>query len=266
MKIPPSEEQELGVCCADFYNHPVVVKLLDGIFHPGGLALSNLMAEKMDLNSSSRVLDIACGDGMTGTYIAKKFSCHVAGIDAGENMINIAKQRAQQMRVSDSTQFKIGFAGAIPFPDEHFTAAYSECAVCTFQAKDKAVLETARVLDARGILGINDVVIKNHDDIDDELKGIIGRVACIAGALSSDGYVQLFDQGGFSHRETSNHTDLLEQMVDKAHRRAQMGSGIEEALSETANTDDILRMIGLIKDEISSENLGYEMFIFQKSR
>ncbi len=266
MKVPPSEELELGVCCADFYNHPVVVKLLDGIFHPGGLALSNLMAEKMRVDSDSRILDIACGDGMTGTYLAKKFSCHVAGIDAGENMIYLANQRAQQMGVSDYTDFKIGFAGAIPYPDEHFTGAYSECAVCTFQAKEKAVLETARVLGEGGVLGISDVVIQNHDDLDDELRGLIGKVACIAGALSSDGYLRLFGQGGFLHSETSIHTNLLEQMVDLAYRRAKMESGIEEALSKSTSVEDILRMICLIKDEIASENLGYEMFIFQKSK
>ena len=43
-----SDEQELGLCCADFYNHPLVVKLLDGIFHPGGLALSKLMVDQME--------------------------------------------------------------------------------------------------------------------------------------------------------------------------------------------------------------------------
>jgi len=266
LKIPPSEEQELGVCCADFYNHPVVVKLLNGIFHPGGLALSNLMAEKMDVNSSSKVLDIACGDGMTGTYLAKKFSCFVAGIDAGDKMIELANDRAKQIGVSESTEFKIGFASKIPFANSEFTAAYSECAVCTFHDKERSVFETGRVLGPMGVLGINDVVIQNHAELDDELRGLIGKVACIAGALSSDGYVQLFGEGGFSLIETSSHTDLLEQMVDKAFRRAKMRTGIEEALSDSTSIDDILRMIGLIKDEIASGNMGYEMFIFQKAQ
>jgi hypothetical protein len=51
------EDRELGVCCAEFYNHPLVVKLLDGIFHPGGLALSRLMVDKMGLDKDR---DLPC--------------------------------------------------------------------------------------------------------------------------------------------------------------------------------------------------------------
>ena len=53
MELNGSTEGDLGVCCGDFYNHPIVNKLLDGIFHPGGLALSKLMADRMGVESES---------------------------------------------------------------------------------------------------------------------------------------------------------------------------------------------------------------------
>jgi arsenite methyltransferase len=264
MKIPNTDDQELGICCADFYNHPAVVNLLDGIFHPGGLALSNLMAEMMGIDSTSRILDIACGDGMTSTYLAKKFSCFVAGIDAGSNMIDLAKERARKIGVEQTTEFRVGFAANIPFANEEFNAAYSECAVCTFQEKQNAVLEIKRILKPSGILGINDVVIQDEKNLDAELKGLIGQVACVAGALSSEGYIQLFEQNKFSHLGMSIHSDLLQSMVEKAHGKAKMRIGIEEKLSGTTSINDILRIINLIKDQITSGNMGYEMFIFQK--
>ncbi len=139
MKIPGRDAEELGACCADFYGHPLVVKLLDGIFHPGGLALSHLMAEEMEVGPRSKVLDIACGDGTTAAYLSKKFSCFVAGIDAGSEMVESAIERARQMGVDRRTQFKVGFAANIPFGASEFSAAYSECTVCTFLDKERAV-------------------------------------------------------------------------------------------------------------------------------
>ena len=75
MELDDSAERDLGVCCGDFYNHPLVSKLLDGIFHPGGLALSKLMADRMGIDADSTVLDIACGDGKTAAYLAKSLGC-----------------------------------------------------------------------------------------------------------------------------------------------------------------------------------------------
>lgn len=264
MRIPDVNDEEMGRCCADFYTHPLVVKLLDGIFHPGGLALSNLMAERMQLDAGLKVLDIACGDGMTATYLAKKFRCYVTGMDAGPIMVELARQRARDIGVSDSTEFIIGLATKIPFPVSHFDAAYSECAVCTFADKEQSVKEAARVVKTSGLLGINDIVLHDHDLLDDELKGLFGQVACISGALSPEGYRQLFELGGFKLTESSDHSVLLEQMVEKAMGRVRIMTGIEESLS-TATIDDVARVIGKIQDQVQTGNLGYELFIFERS-
>ncbi len=265
LRNPRIDSEYLGRCCADVYTHPVVTKLLDGIFHPGGLALSNLMAEKMRIDSGSKVLDIACGDGLTATFLAKKFSCHVSGIDAGSSMIDRAITRAQEAGVGYATDFRVGYATNIPFPDAHFDAAYSECAVCTFNDKNHSVQETIRVLRVGGTLGVNDIIIRDFEDLDEELKGILGQVLCIAGALSPDGYITLFEQGGFSLKETSSHTDVLKQMVDKASNRVRMLTALDESFLETASIDDVSRIIRNIKDQIHTGNIGYAMFIFEKS-
>lgn len=263
MKISRQDAEELGACCADFYGHPLVVKLLDGIFHPGGLALSNLMAERMEVGPTSKVLDIACGDGTTAAYLSKKFSCFVVGIDAGPEMVKSAIDRAKQMGVDTRTLFKVGYATNIPFGALEFSAAYSECAVCTFHEKERAVREILRILQPGGMLGINDITVHDHDRLGPELSGLIGQLACVAGSLSTDGYIQLFERCGFALVTSSSHTSLLDQMVDSAYGRARMMTGLEKELKST-RVEDILRIIQLIKSQVSTGNLGYEMFIFRK--
>ncbi|MHA1951542.1 MAG: SAM-dependent methyltransferase, partial [Candidatus Thorarchaeota archaeon] len=114
MKLESSFESDVAGCCGDFYNHPIVSKLLDGIFHPGGLALSKLMADRMGIDAESVVLDIACGDGKTATYLAKTLGCRVSGIDASQQMIETAREVATDLRVGNRTDFEVALAGNIP--------------------------------------------------------------------------------------------------------------------------------------------------------
>jgi arsenite methyltransferase len=256
-------EQELGVCCGDFYNHPLVSQLLDGIFHPGGLALSKLMADRMGIDSESVVLDIACGDGMTATYLARSLGCKVSGIDASQDMIDSAKQLAEDLRVKNTTEFKVALAGKIPYNDDSFTDVFSECSLCTFYNKDQAVKEIRRVLKPEGIFGLNDVTVQNHEDLDDELRGLLGRVACVADALSSHGYIDLFEKGGFSLLTFSSHSDLLEDLAEKAKGRARFFKEVSVDKDTESKLTDAIRIIGLIKAQIASGNIGYGMFVFR---
>jgi arsenite methyltransferase len=257
------DEQEIGVCCADFYNHPIVVKLLDGIFHPGGLALSKLMVDRIGLESDDTLLDIACGDGKTASYLAKILGIQVSGIDIGEGMIEAAIKRSKSMRVEDRTDFKVALASKIPYEVDSFNAIISECALCTFVDKDAALLEIIRVLKPKGIVGLNDVTVQSHDDLDEELRSLLGRVACVADALSSKGYVDLFSAYGFKPISSSVYSNLLDDMARKAMTRARFFRDVGEDKETNNKMDDAIRMIDLITKQIDSGNIGYEMFIFQ---
>jgi arsenite methyltransferase len=259
-----SDEAVLGVCCADFYSHPLVVSLLDGILHPGGLAMSMLMAEGMALRESDVVLDIACGNGLTATFLAQKIGCDITGIDIGSEMIESAKRRASELGLEEKTTFTIGLAGNIPYDDSAFTAAYSECAVCTFPEKERASSEISRVLRSGGMFGISDVTLNDPDLLDSELRGLFGRVACIAEALPSQGYVDLFEAAGFSLVDSSSHSHLLSDMVKKAAGRARLHRDLVNANSGNTPMRDALRIIKQIESQVDSGNIGYDLFILKR--
>jgi ubiquinone/menaquinone biosynthesis C-methylase UbiE len=260
---PDLDEQELGVCCADFYNHPIVVKLLDGIFHPGGLALSKLMVDRMSLDSNATLLDIACGDGRTAAYLAKTMDIQVYGIDVGEGMIDAATRRSRNLRVEDKTDFRVALASKIPYDSDSFTAIISECALCTFVDKESALSEITRVLKPDGIVGLNDVTVNNHDDLDEELRGLLGRVACVADALSSEEYVSLFSRHRFKLMSSSVHSELLDDMARKAKMRTRFFRDVGDDPENESKMNDAVRMIDMIEKQIASGNIGYEMFIFK---
>jgi ubiquinone/menaquinone biosynthesis C-methylase UbiE len=257
------EERELGVCCADFYNHPLVAKLLDGIFHPGGLALSRLMVSQMGLGKDSTLLDIACGDGKTATYLAKSLNLHVSGIDISETMVNAAIQRAVDMGVQNNTDFRIALASKVPYGINTFNAVISECALCTFYDKEAAISEVSRVLKPNGIVGLNDVTVQNHEKLGEDLKSLLSRVACVADALSSNQYIHLFERWGFTLLSSSDHSDLLREMARNAKGRALFFRNVENNEENARKMTDALSMIEQIEQQISSGNLRYEMLVFQ---
>ncbi|MHA2311230.1 MAG: class I SAM-dependent methyltransferase [Candidatus Thorarchaeota archaeon] len=261
-----SKELVVGECCADFYSHPAVVKLLDGVFHPGGLALTSHLAEKMKLNSSSKVLDLACGDGTTAAFLAQRFGCSVTGLDIGKDMIEKANQNAKDLKITQEVSFQIGISSEMPFDDNAFSHGICECAVCTFYDKPASASELYRAIQGGGFFGMSDVTLAKKDALDDELKGLLGRVACIADALPRQGYIDLFEAAGFNLVESEDHGNLLDEMVSKVRSRVKLGGAIVANVDKylADKQEDILRILDLIEEQVKNRNISYDLIIFSK--
>ncbi|MGY5876149.1 MAG: class I SAM-dependent methyltransferase [Candidatus Thorarchaeota archaeon] len=261
-----TEERELGVCCADFYNHPLVVALLEGMFHPGGIALTAHLADRMGIDAESQVLDLACGDGTSASYLARTVGCEVWGVDVGTEMIEKAEQNARNLRVEDKTHFIQAIASEIPFEGGKFNAIISECALCTFYDKSSAVSEIHRTLKADGVFGMTDMTVTSRERLGEELGGLFGRVACIADALSSDTYIQLFKEKELTLIETSSQTHLLTEVVERVRRNTSLIGTVDSKLGQeySDRREDVLRIVDMVEEQIDSENIGYDLFIFKK--
>lgn len=221
------------------------------------------MVDQMKLGPDSHLLDIACGDGKTAAFLAKTLGIHVSGIDVGQEMIDAATKRAENMRVEERADFKVAFASRIPYDENSFDAIISECALCTFYDKESALSEITRVLKPTGIVGLNDITVQSHANLDEELRGLLGRVACVADALSSEEYINLFTRRGFTLLTSTVHSDLLDDMARKAKIRARFFRDVGEDKETNSKMDDAIRLIDQIEKQIASGNIGYEMFIFQ---
>lgn len=73
---------------------------------PGGLRLSDFMAQKMGLKRGARLLDIGCNRGIQTCFLAKEYDVDVVGIDPwddrmdGEPMIEHLRRNAESWGVS----------------------------------------------------------------------------------------------------------------------------------------------------------------------
>jgi SAM-dependent methyltransferase len=220
-----SDDLEVKICCAAFYESDLVRTLLGDVLHPGGLTLTLHLGEVLGLGTGDRVLDVACGRGKSAVHLAESFGCHVTGVDYGPDNIAAAKAYASEKRIAHLTAFRQGDAEELPFEDGAFDAVISECSFCTFPNKAASAAEMARVLDRGGRLGLTDVTVSGP--LPEQVQSLLAWVACVAGAGTPQDYVATLQGTGFTAFTVEDQRDALTDMVTGVRRRLM---GIELAV------------------------------------
>lgn len=121
-------------------------------------ALRQLTLEQAQVRSGEAVLDVGCGTGDL-TLLAKQrvgSSGRVCGIDAGLEMIAVARRKAAKARVE--IDFRIEPIEALTFPDQSFDIVLSSLMMHHLpdDLKPRALAELRRVLKPGGRLLIAD--------------------------------------------------------------------------------------------------------------
>ena len=208
-------DDDLKACCAQLYESDAVRWLLDGELHPGGERLSLRLAELAGVGPGRRVVDVACGSGDTALLLARELGCEAVGVDLGAGAIAQARHAA---RPGDRVSFLVGDAETLPLPDASFDVALSECSLCMFPDKPRAIAEMARVVRAGGTIAIADVTA-DLDALPAALRTAAARVACVADACSADEYVALLHDAGCDPTAIERHDDELRTMADRVEAR-----------------------------------------------
>jgi SAM-dependent methyltransferase len=122
--------------------------------HPGGLDITSELAGLCEVRQGTFVLDVASGTGETACFLARKFGARVVGLDRSPSMI--ARSVAKHGPNSPEVSFLRADAHQVPFPDNCFDVAISECTLCLLN-KSRVIGEMVRVLKPGGRLGMHDL-------------------------------------------------------------------------------------------------------------
>lgn len=207
------DDQDVKACCTALYEHPLVQFLLGDSFHPGGLALTDRLAELLDIGPESKVLDIASGTGTTAIHLARTSGCSVMGIDLSETNVEISRRAAVDSGLDTRVEFRTGDAERLPCDDAQFDVVICECALCTFPDKSTASREMVRVVKEGGTVGISDVI--REGDLPTSLDQVLAMAACIADARSGSGYVALLEGAGLTVTTTERHDEAVRVLLDQ---------------------------------------------------
>ncbi|MFH5802347.1 class I SAM-dependent methyltransferase [Haladaptatus sp. CMAA 1911] len=112
--------------------------------------------------ASGEVLEVACGTGANFPYYPNE--CEITAIDMSLAMVDIARERAEKVKLD--IDFQIMDAQALAFPDKSFDTVVSSLTVCTFPDPVAALKELQRVCKEDG-----QILLLEHGRSDNLLVG-----------------------------------------------------------------------------------------------
>ncbi|MGZ7119977.1 MAG: class I SAM-dependent methyltransferase, partial [Methanobacterium sp.] len=158
------------------------------VIHPGGLKATEKLVDSMEINSKTKVLDIACGKGSTAFYLAEKYGCQVVGIDISEGLIQEANETCEKKGLTRKVKFLLGDAMDLPFDDNQFDVAISQGILVFVDDKIKTINEASRVIKNGGKAGWVELSWKKepNNEFLDKVFNIL-RAYCLMNASTYDG-------------------------------------------------------------------------------
>ena len=255
---PLALESDPKGCCARLYESDAVRWLLDGQLHPGGDRLTRRLAQLAGIERGQRVLDVACGSGATALLLAGELKCDVVGVDLGWRAIERAADAARAAGPATRVRFVRGDAEELPFSDASFDVALSECSLCTFPDKRRAIAEMARVVRPGGTIAIADVTA-DLDALPAQLRGAAARVACGADARRAKDYTSLLRDAGWEPVAIETHDDDLRAMADRVEARLRIARMLAPAGEQRDRAAEASSLTRMAIDAIARGTLGYAL-------
>jgi ubiquinone/menaquinone biosynthesis C-methylase UbiE len=120
------------------------------------------MAAQLDLKADDELLDVGCGSASLLAGPARHVR-HVAGVDASEIQLGMARQRLAD-RIADGTaEIVEGDAAALPWADGRFSAVSCQACLPFLPDPEQAMREMLRVLRPGGRVVITAFPATTHD-------------------------------------------------------------------------------------------------------
>ena len=126
----------------------------------GGFAmlstLASVASEYDEVGSGDDLLDVGCGLGGIGRFLADRFGCSVLGIDLVPRRVEIAKALTEMTDLSQRVSYRVADATRLPLEDGAFAQAWM--LDVGIHVRDKKALfgELSRVMRPGGLMVMHD--------------------------------------------------------------------------------------------------------------
>lgn len=172
------------------------------------------VAAALSLGPGRTVVDLGCGHGGPGLWVARHSGADIIGIDLSAAGVALACERAATLGMSERARFQVGDLTATCLPDRSCDAVMSLDVLLFVRDQAAALQEIARILRADGLLAFTSW----------EQSGYSSRL----GALQVTDYRPLLVAAGFA-------AEVYEEPPDWRRQQRALVEGIVAAEAELAD-------------------------------
>jgi len=101
---------------------------------------------------AARVLDVGCGYGATGIFLASELACQVDGLNVSPNQLMVAKKRVAAAKLSQKVQLRLHDAESFAYPADYYDLVWTMESSEHFADKQKYFHQVRRTLRRDGRL------------------------------------------------------------------------------------------------------------------
>jgi len=172
-----------------------------------GLGCGNPVA-LATIEKGETVVDLGSGAGFDAFLAAPRVgeSGRVIGVDMTPEMLEKARVNAEKAGYSN-VEFRLGEIEHLPVADESVDAIISNCVINLAPDKRAVFKDAYRVLKAGGRIMMSDLVLE-RELTQAVRESAAALVACIAGAVSTEQYLEAIRDAGFESVEVVEKKDF----------------------------------------------------------
>ncbi|MCE8539229.1 methyltransferase domain-containing protein [Ruegeria pomeroyi] len=115
-------------------------------FHARGFPATVELADALPIKEGDRLVDIGCGLGGPARYLAKRFNCHVDGIDITAPFVDAANKLSLLVGMESAVECRHGYGQKLPYGDETFDGGYTQHVTMNVPDRNVFFGEAFRVL------------------------------------------------------------------------------------------------------------------------
>ncbi|MBK8517079.1 MAG: arsenite methyltransferase [Saprospiraceae bacterium] len=144
------------------------------------------------------ILDLGSGAGFDCFLASRETgdTGKVIGVDITPEMVTQARKNAKKGKYNN-VEFKIGEIENLPVESDSIDLIISNCVINLSSQKEQVFREAFRVAKTNGRIMISDIILLK--DLPDYVKNSVeGHIACLAGAVRKEDYMNAIRNAGFT--------------------------------------------------------------------
>lgn len=180
--------------------HSFLARLGKTRLRPGGVEATNWLFNHVSFNKNQQILEVACNQCTNAIELVKKTGCSITAIDLDKRVIEIAKKRIEEAKLTDHIKVERANALNLPYPDQSFDIVINEAMLTMLgdKQKVKAISEYYRVLKPGGLLLTHDVKLADGG-MQKVVKDLQQAIHVQAKPHDEAGWRDIFNQAGFEN-------------------------------------------------------------------